>query len=154
MKNASQSELKLPLNSGSAIKPKHRQYKAKGVLQLRIISSRHTRCRALQIHSLDGIPNLCTLIDEVAEVFSSNFAFASDLASFFALRTELFDRALKTDAEIVGREAEDFANGGRDAVAVCMDVVDGCELGGDFGGEAVRERMWDLVEDVGCCYDG
>jgi len=59
---------------------------------------------------------------------------------------------LETNAEIIGWEAEDFADGGGDTIRVGVDVVDGLELGGDFVGEALREGMWDLGEYVvGCC---
>jgi hypothetical protein len=40
------------------------------------------------------------------------------------LGAELLYRALETDAEVVGGEAEDFADGGGDAVAICVDIVD------------------------------
>lgn len=62
----------------------------------------------------------------------------------------MLDGALEADAEVVGWEAEDFANGGGDAVAVCVDVVNCAELLRYFCCEATGERVRDLVEDVGC----
>jgi hypothetical protein len=59
---------------------------------------------------------------------------------------------LETNAEIVGWEAEDFADRGGDTVRIGVDVVDCLELGGDFVGEALGKGVWDLGEYVvGCC---
>ena len=60
---------------------------------------------------------------------------------------------MQTDAQVVGGCAQDLANRGGDTITIGVDVVDGLELGGDLGGEALREGMWDLVEDVVYCRD-
>lgn len=119
-----------------------------------IICSCHSWGWTLQIDRLDGILNLRTLVDQVAEVLSRNLALASDLSCLFPFGTKLFDRALEADAQVVGWEAEDFADGRGDTVAIGVDVVNGSELSGDFIGEALGEGVRDLVEDVHCDSDG
>lgn len=58
---------------------------------------------------------------------------------------------MEAGAEIVGGEAEDFADFGADAGAVGVGVVEGGEGGGDAAGEAGREGCRYGVECVGCC---
>jgi hypothetical protein len=83
----------------------------KGVLEkLRIKSSSHTWSWTFQIHCFDGVSDSRCLVGQIAEILSCNFALASYFTGFFALRAELFDGALEADAEVVGRDLEDFAD--------------------------------------------
>lgn len=108
--------------------------------------------RVLQIHALNAPLQLCTLINQVTKVLPCYLTLATNLKRLVALGTQVFEGVLKTEAQVVGGEMENFAYGVNDAVAVGVDVVDCGKLGADFGGKAVWERVWDLGKDVvGSC---
>jgi hypothetical protein len=119
-----------------------------------IISRRHTRRRALKIHGLDAATQLGALVDEIPKVLPRDLALAARLQGLLPLDAEVLDAALQTDAQVVGWEAEDFADRGGDACGVGVNVVDFFELGGDLGCETAGEGVWDLADDVGGCGDG
>ena len=114
----------------------------------------HPRWMSIQVHGLDDAPLVAAQLDEVAKVLESNVALATHAERLIATAAELLDRALETDAERVGREAEDLAGRAGDSSAVGMDVVDGCELRRNLGVEAMGERLWNLAENVEACCDG
>ncbi|KAG5994850.1 hypothetical protein E4U54_003011 [Claviceps lovelessii] len=68
------------------------------------------------------------------EEFACFLALKLHLLGFVALVSKLFDALVQADAEVVGRDAEDLANRGRDARRVGVDVVELRELRGDLGG--------------------
>ena len=106
----------------------------------------------VQIDSLDQRLLVGAVADEAAKELEGLAALGADLEGVVAAAAELLDGALEADAEGVGGEAEDLADGAGDAARVGVHVVDGRELGGDLGVEALREGLWDLVQDVvGCC---
>lgn len=85
--------------------------------------------RRIQIYALDQTPLSIALADEVGEVLDCALAFAFDLDGLVALVAEVLDALVEADAEVVGGEAEDLADGGRDAGGVGVDVVEVAELG-------------------------
>jgi hypothetical protein len=82
-----------------------------------------SRRDSIQIDPLDGMALMVTVTDEVGEVLAGDLALALDADGLVAARVELFDGALKPDAERVRGEAEDFPDGDGDAGAVDMGVV-------------------------------
>lgn len=114
----------------------------------------HPRWVAIQVHGLDDASVVAAQLDEVAKVLESDVALATHAERLIATAAELLNRALETDAERVGREAEDLASRAGDPGAVGMDVVDGRQLGRDLGVEAVGERVRNLAENVEACCDG
>jgi hypothetical protein len=117
----------------------------------RIVNGSDTGNRSFKIDVLDSVSDLGALVDEIAKVLPSNFAFATDLESVFALRSESLDRALKTNAEMIGWHVKNFAHFVRDTITVNMNVIDGGELRGNLGGKSLWQGMWDLIENVICC---
>lgn len=109
-----------------------------------IISRRHARRRALEIHGLDAAAQLGALVDEIPKVLPRDLALAARLQRLLSLDAEVLDAALQADAQVVGGEAQDFAHGGSDARGVGVDIVDFFELSGDLGSEATGEGVWDL----------
>lgn len=93
----------------------------------------HSRRNGVEIHGLDSATLVVADPDEVGEVLPGDVAFGTDAERLVAAGVELLDRALETDAQGVGREAEDLADGAGDARAVDVGVVDGCQLGGNLG---------------------
>lgn len=112
---------------------------------------------SIEIDPLNGVTLMVAVTDEVGEVLAGDFALTLDAEGLVTAGVELLNRALQSDAEGIGRETEDFADGPGDAGAVDMGVVHLGQLGGDLGVQAVGEGLWDLVEDVigrgeGCCW--
>lgn len=71
------------------------------------------------------------------------------LARLLLLELQLLDVALQPDLHVLGGALERAANLRADAQRVRVRVVDGGELRGELGAEAVREGLWDGGDDVG-----
>lgn len=123
-----------------------------GWSELRLGNS-HLRGRVVRVRvQVDGLDDIAlpgTVADQVAEVLQGDLALAADLQGLVAPGAELFDGASEFHPEVVGRESQDLAHFAGDTGAVEVDVVNGGQLGGDLGGDPVRQRLRDLLEDVG-----
>lgn len=106
---------------------------------------------SIQVDGLDSGALLRAGADEVPEVAQRDLGLAAGLEGLVAAGAELLDGVLEADAQVVGGDAEDLADAAGDARAVGVHVVEGLELRCDLRGQARGERVWDLLEHVGCC---
>ena len=103
---------------------------------------------ALEVYSLDCVPDSDGLVDEITKVLPGHFALSTNLSCLFSLRAKSLDRALQTDTEIIGWVTQDFTDFWGYSIRVCMDIIDWCKLGADLGWQALRKWVGDLRKDI------
>jgi hypothetical protein len=91
---------------------------------LSVVCCSDTRGRAFKIHRLNGATKPGTLVDEIAKILSCNVTFSLNFKSLLALNAKVLNRVLKANAEVIGGEAENFADRRRDACTISVDIVD------------------------------
>ena len=89
----------------------------------RLILSSEARCDALEIDSSDASPDVPTLSDEIAKVFSGHLALRLQLDLVLALLLQLLYAALKTFAKLIRGKLERTTYLTTDAAGVRVHVV-------------------------------
>lgn len=97
--------------------------------------------RSFEVDSLHCLLQVIAAANQVAKVLSRNFGIHLEFAGLLFLELQLFDVALQTNADIVCGALERTADFRADTKCILVGVVDGGELLGELGGEAVWERL-------------
>lgn len=120
-------------------------------LNLLLLQVRRPGRRRLKVNAPNCLPLPRALPHQVPKVPPRDLALAPHTQRVLAARTELLDGPVEREAQVVGGDPQDLADGGGDARGVGVHVVHLGELRRDLFLEAAREGVRDLAEDVGSC---
>lgn len=118
-----------------------------------LIPAGYPRRRSLEINSLYPSTDLRTLSYKISKVLPCHLTLNLDFVCVTLFLREMFDRALQTDAQVVGGDAQDFANFGSDAGRVGVRIVQRVQAVGKFVAKALGEGVRDRCQGVGCGKD-